>query len=160
VAAVVADLLRDLGGPALAPAQVAVFQPQKARGNRNWLQLVLIACWLLHDPWFRERAGYGPAAADFLTGGLTQLASLAKAPTFVTDPDRREEMARLALRDLGLRPAGESEAQAQDRLATLSTAERSRVMAAARQAEERARKVREAMAKQAAEEAAAQYSRE
>jgi hypothetical protein len=115
---------------------------------------------LLHDPWFREQTRYGPAAADFLTGGLTQLGSLAKAPTFIADPDRREELARLALRDLGLRPAGESEAQAQDRLATLSTAERNRVMAAARQAEERARKVREAMAKQAAEEAAAQYSRE
>ena len=69
-------------------------------------------------------------------------------------------MVRLCLRDLGLRPEGETEAQAQDRLTTLSTAERSRVLAAARQAEERARAVREAMAKQAAEEAAAQYSRE
>ena len=38
--------------------------------------------------------------------------------------------------------------------------ERARVVQAARQAEERARQVREAMAKQAAEEAAAQYSRE
>jgi hypothetical protein len=160
VAAVVADLLRDLGGPLPSPAQAAVFQPRQARGSRNWLQLVLIACWLLHDPWLREQARYGPAAADFLTGGLTQLASLAQAQTFISDADRREELARLALRDLGLRPAGESVAQAQDRLATLNTAERNRVMAAARQAEERARKVREAMAKKAAEEAAAQYSRE
>jgi hypothetical protein len=160
VAAVVADLLRDLGGPPLTPAQVAVFQTRQARGSRNWLQLVLIACWLLHDAWFLEPARFGPAATDFLTGGLAQLASLAQAPTFITDPDRREELVRLALRDLGLRPAGESVPQAQDRLATLSTAERSRVMAAARQAEERARKVREAMARKAAEEAAAQYSRE
>jgi hypothetical protein len=152
--------MRDLGGPALTPAQAAVFQPRQARGHRNWLQLVLIACWLLHDPWFREQGRFGPTAADFLTGGLTQLASLAQAANFISDPDRREELARLALRDLGLRPAGESPAQAQDRLATLSTAERQRVMAAARQAEERARQVREAMAKQAAEEAAAQYSRE
>ena len=160
VGAVVADLLRDLGGPLPTPAQVAAFQPRAARPYRNWLQLVLIGSWLLHDPWFQSQARFGPAAVDFLTGGLTQLAGLAQAPTFVTDPDRREELVRLCLRDLGLRPEGESVAQAQDRLATLSTAERSRVMAAARQAEERARAVREAMAKQAAEEAAAQYSRE
>jgi len=85
---------------------------------------------------------------------------LAQAPSFVRDPDRREELVRLCLRDLGLRPAGETVAQAQDRLATLNTAERQRVLQAARQAEERARAIREAMAKQAAEEAAAQYSRE
>jgi hypothetical protein len=160
VAAVVSDLLRDLGGPLPTPAQIAAFQPADARPYRNWLQLVLVGCWLLHDPWFRAQARFGPAAADFLTGGLTQLAGLAQAPTFVTDPDRREELARLCLRDLGLRPEGESVDQAQDRLTTLSTAERSRVVAAARQAEERARAVREAMAQRAAEEAAAQYSRE
>jgi len=46
------------------------------------------------------------------------------------------------------------------RLTTLSTVERQRVIAAAHKAEERARAVRAAMEKQAAEEAAAQYSRE
>ncbi|MBP7601669.1 MAG: hypothetical protein KA750_09995, partial [Thermoflexales bacterium] len=61
---------------------------------------------------------------------------------------------------LALRPAGESVAQAQDRLATLNTAERQRVIQAARAAEERARAVREAMARKAAEEAAAKYNRE
>ena len=51
-------------------------------------------------------------------------------------------------------------AQAADRLSTVSTSGRQRVLAAARQAEERSRAIREAMAKKAAEEAAAQYSRE
>jgi hypothetical protein len=160
VPAVVTDLLRDLGGPPLTPAQLAVFQPADARRHRNWLGLVLVACWLLHDPWFRERAAFGPAAADFLTGGLAALAAHVQAPRFVADPDRREELARLALRGLGLRPAGETDAQAEDRLTTLSTLERERVVRAARQAEERARAIREAMAARAAEEAAAQYSRE
>jgi hypothetical protein len=160
VAAVVADLARDLGGPMPTRAQLAAFQPRDARQHRNWLGLVLIACWLLHDPWFRQQPSLAPAAVDFLTSGLTAVASLAQAPRFVSDTDRREELARLALHHLGFQPAGETEAQAADRLTTLDTVERERVQRAARQAEERARAIREAMAKQAADEAAAQYSRE
>lgn len=160
VAAVVADLLRDLGGPSPTRAQLAVFEPKNARQHRNWLGLVLVACWLLHDPWFRQQGSFGPRAADFLTSGLVQVAALAQAPRFTDDPDRREELARLALQHLGLRPAGESEAQAADRLTTLDSVERTRVQRAARQAEERAQAIREAMAKKAAEEAAAKYSRE
>ena len=121
---------------------------------------LLISAWLLHDPWFIEREQYGAPALDFLTSGAAQLAALTHAPQFVADPDRREELARVCLRELGLRPAGETIAQAQDRLATLNSAERARVVRAARQAEERVQAVREAMAKKAAEEAAAQYSRE
>jgi hypothetical protein len=121
---------------------------------------VLVACWLLHDPWFRAQRNLGQPAVDFLTGGLSPVAKLTQAPQFVSDADRREELARLALHHLGLRPAGETEAQAADRLSTLDTVERERVQRAARQAEERARAIREAMAKKAAEEAAAQYSRE
>jgi hypothetical protein len=160
VAAVVADLARDLGGPTPTPAQLAAFQPKDARQFRNWLGLVLVACWLLHDPWFRQQRRLGPVAVDFLTSGLAHLAGLTQAPRFVSDPDRREELARLALRHLGLRPAGETEVQAADRLNTLDSAERERVQRAARLAEERAQAIRAAMAKQAADEAAAQYSRE
>ena len=163
VAAVVADLLCDLGGPLLTPNQAEVFQPRSgpaAGAQRNWLSLVLVAAWLFDAPWFQDRHRFGPAAADFLTNDLNELASLNPAAKFVSDPDRREELARLGLSRLGLRPAGESPAQAADRLATISTTERQRVLAAARMAEERARAIREAMAKKAAEEAAAQYSRE
>jgi hypothetical protein len=160
VAAVVADLVRDLGGPPLTPAQADAIQPRKADGQRNWLAVVLIAAWLLHHPWFREEKRFGAEAVSFLTTGAAELAALTQAPLFVTDPDRREELVRVVLRDLGLRPAGETPAQAADRLATLNTAERQRVMLAARQAEERSEAIRAAMAKKAADEAAAQYSRE
>jgi hypothetical protein len=64
------------------------------------------------------------------------------------------------LRALDLRPAGESVVQAQDRLTTLDSVERVRVIKEARAAEERARKIREEMARKAAEEAAAAYGRE
>ncbi|HKZ68457.1 MAG TPA: hypothetical protein VJ020_00155, partial [Anaerolineales bacterium] len=100
------------------------------------------------------------SALALLSTGLDELASITTANKFVSDPDRREELARLCLRGLGLRPAGETEAQAQDRLATLNTAERQRVIKAARAAEERARQIREEMAKKAAEEAADKWGRE
>jgi hypothetical protein len=160
VEAVVGDLLHDLGGPPLTPAQASAFQPREARKSRNWLSLVLVAAWLLHEPWFQEQRRFAGLAGAFLAGGLTQLAGLAQAPKFVLDPDRREELARLCLKGLHLRPAGETIEQAADRLSTISTAERQAVMQAASLAEERARAVREAMAKKAADEAAAQYSRE
>jgi hypothetical protein len=64
------------------------------------------------------------------------------------------------LSHLGLRPQGETLAQAQDRLTVLSTTERKKVLAAAVAAEERARKIREALAKKAAEESADKWTRE
>jgi hypothetical protein len=51
-------------------------------------------------------------------------------------------------------------AQAADRLNALDSLERDRVIRETRAAEERAQKVREAMAKKKAEEAAARYSPE
>ena len=163
VAAVVADLARDLGGPLLTPALAEVFQPRavdQAAEQRNWLALVLLGAWLLGDPWFRQGQRFGADAVALLTNRLHELAALNVAGKFVSEPDRREELARLCLDGLGLRPAGESAAQAADRLTTISSAERQRVLAAARQAEARAQAVRQAMQKKAAEEAAAQSSRE
>jgi len=78
----------------------------------------------------------------------------------VQDPDRREELARVLLAHLGYRPAGETEAQASDRLSRISGTERQRLLAASRAAEERARAIREALAKKAAEESADKWTRE
>jgi hypothetical protein len=162
VAAVVFDLLRDLGGSLLAGKEadgLKVANP-KDKSERNHLRLVLIASWMLHDVWFRSRGRFAGQVFELLTKGLKEVAALVDSQKFVSDPDRREELARLCLKRLGLRPAGESLAQAQDRLTTLDSAERVRVVKAAREAEERARLIREEMARKAAEEAAANYGRE
>ena len=155
VAAVVSDLSRALGGTLLTAQQIARF-----RGDGNRLRVTLVASWLLYDPWFRAQKGLAAATVAFLERGLDEVAQLVDAPKFVSDPDRREELVRLALRELGLRPAGESDAQADDRLSTLNNVERSRVIQETRAAQERVRQVREAMQKKAAEEAAAAYGRE
>jgi hypothetical protein len=158
VAAVVADLVRDLGGPPLTTQETAALRPPDRREHRNRLRTVLVAGWLLYDPWFRARHQYAGAARGFLLEGVAELAALVQAPELVSDGDRREELARLALRGLGLRPAGETPEQAEDRLLTLSSVERQRVLRESQAAEERARQIREAMAAQAALEATATYS--
>jgi hypothetical protein len=158
-AAVVGDLLEGFGAAVESP-ELQPFVGVDARSDRNRLAVTLLLCWLLADEWFQKAR---PPAADvlrLLDTEASELAGHVAARKFVTDPDRREELARLALARLGFRPAGESLAQAQDRLTTLNSAERARVVQAARAAEERARKIREALAKRAAEESADKWTRE
>src|SRR6185369_6909824 len=124
------------------------------------LSVTLLLCWLLSDEWFRPLHLRSGAVLELLGNGATELGTQVPSQKFVTDPDRREELARLALARLGYRPAGETEAQAQDRLTSLSSVERSRVLNASRVAEERARKIREALARKAAEESADKFTRE
>ena len=71
VAAVVADLLRALGGAALTPDAAAVFRPARQPAkHRNRLRAVLITAWLLHDDWFRERERFAAPAQQLLAGGV------------------------------------------------------------------------------------------
>jgi hypothetical protein len=98
--------------------------------------------------------------AMLLSQGLETLAAAIRAESVVADPDRREELVLFCLKSLGLRPQGETEAQAADRLTALDSVERSRVVRETREAEARAREVRQMMARRAAEEAAAKASRE
>lgn len=130
-----------------------------AAETANWLRCVLIASWVLADPAL-VAAGRHEQVAGLLTGGLQELAATVASATLVTDADRREELARRCVAALGLTPAGETEAQALDRLNTLDSAERARVLAATREAEQRAEEVRRAMHAKAAAEAAAKASRE
>jgi hypothetical protein len=159
VEALVSDLLVALGGPGLGTPGAAAFRPPDSAQTRNWLRCVAVAIWLLHD---RSILAAAPVAGawEFLTAGLQDMAAYVPAGDLVTDPDRREELARRCIRALGSIPNGETAAQAADRLATLDSVERARVLAATRDATLRAAEVREAMQAQAAAEAAAKASRE
>lgn len=159
VAALVNDVLHLHG--ARAPwAALQRFEGVSAKADRNRLALVMIVAWLLADEWL---VGAG-LAQDALLGVFdtlgAELASATAAHKFVTDPDRREELARAVLARLDLRPAGESLAQATDRLSRISGTERRRLLEASKAAEERARAIREALARKAAEESADKWSRE
>ncbi|MBX2802137.1 MAG: hypothetical protein KTR31_30935, partial [Myxococcales bacterium] len=114
VNAVLADLLRDLAG-----AHVAEAVAWRA-SSRNEARLSLLAAWVLADPWFVQRAPrFAAAAKTLLCGGLQAVSKLVDASRFVSDGDRREELARRVLAALQLLPESESEAVAADRLRTL-----------------------------------------
>jgi hypothetical protein len=159
--AVLSDLAQDLGGPPLSDAEAGYFSSSDKK-RRNLFRLSLLCAHLLHDDYFLGAKRFSEPARTWLGSGLEELAALVSADVFVADPDRREELVRLCLAALGLRPAGESEAQALDRLTTLSSVEREKVIRATKEHLERAREIRlrEAMRKREAEEAAAKASRE
>lgn len=156
VAAVVNDLFVAEGCDGLDDTQAEALAGRD-RTQRNWLQTVLIATWMLQPVVHDDTA---PAVLEFMMTDLAGLAELVDAPRLVDDPDRREELVRLGLRRLDVLPAGETAAQAADRLATLDSVNQQRVMAQAREAEERARAVREALVAKRAAEAAAKATRE
>jgi hypothetical protein len=160
VDAIVADLVRFMGGRVLTAQDTGVFRQGRGAAGVNHLQVVLVAAWLLHDPWFQGQRPIADRVLPLLTTSLSALAAVVPAAQFVTDPDRREELVRLCLQGLEVRPAGETAEAAADRLSALNSVERQRVAADARRAEERAQRVREAMKKKEAEEAAARYGRE
>lgn len=149
------DLLRQRGA---APdgAQLAAWQRQ----TRGEAPLLPVLCWLLAAPEFDALAPDPDALWRLLTDTGAQLAALAPVRKYLADPDRREELLRIALADLDLRPAGETAAQAQDRLSSISSIERARVLQAARATEARAREIREALARKAAQEGADKWARE
>lgn len=159
VPALVNDVLLMHGARAPAAA-LARFEESDARRGRNRLALVMVASWLLAHDWFVRAAPPQTAVLDLLDIDLRELAAGAPAHQFVNDPDRREELARIVLARLDLRPEGESIEQATDRLSSISGSERRRLLEASRAANQRAKEIREALARKAAEESADKWSRD
>jgi hypothetical protein len=157
VVAIVCDLLRRID-PTRAPelerksidALQSCGQPQQA--------LISVTAWLLsHECFLTPPQLASQIWKLLLSDHLQRLARLQEGEQFVSDPDRREELVRACLSHLGFRPRGETTKQAADRLMTLDSAERDRVLRATAAAERRAREVREAMARQKALESASRY---
>lgn len=159
VAAVVNDLLAR--GPGRATQQeLQRFDSRDPGADRARLKMALVMSWLLADDAFLDAR---LARADLLrvldeTAG--ELAALAPAAKYLQDLERREELARVVLARLGLRPQGETPEQAADRLSALSASERQRLLQASRAAEARARAIREALVRKQAEESADKWTRE
>jgi hypothetical protein len=123
----------------------------------------LLFAWILADPWFgryaQTRVSQKRVWSTFTTLSVAHGAE-SSAAQWHGDPKRREEIVRSLFATLELVPEGETEAQADDRLTRVSSAQRKRLLAAAREAEARAEVVREALAAKAAQEAADKYTRE
>ncbi|MBB5368957.1 MULTISPECIES: hypothetical protein [unclassified Janthinobacterium] len=159
VAALVNDILLLHGARAPA-ASLQGFLGAQVKVDRNRLALAMIVCWLLAGEWFIAQRLEQPALLQVLGEAVRELAAATPAHQYTQDPERREELARIVLARLGFRPRDESLAQATDRLSAISGSERRRLLEASRLAEQRARGIREALAKKAAEESADKWSRE
>jgi len=159
VTAVTGDLWRLLSHRP-DPDVLALGMARGVSGDRNRLAVILLLCWFLADETFQNQPPRVEELRTLLGEGAEELAAQVTAAKFISDPHRREELVRFSMARLGLRPRGESVSQAQDRLTSLSSAERARVMRASRAAEQRARGIREALARKAAEESADKWTRE
>jgi len=159
VAALVNDILLLHGARAPA-ASLQGFLGAQVKVDRNRLALAMITCWLLAGDWFIAQRLAQPALLQVLGDAVRELAAATPAHQYTQDQERREELARIVLARLGFRPRDESLAQATDRLSAISGTERRRLLEASRQAEQRAREIRQALAKKAAEESADKWSRE
>jgi hypothetical protein len=158
VTALVADVLAAFGVSADLDA-LHRFDARDRSKERNPRLLTQILCWLLMDPSLRGKID-ASELLRLLFDEANALAEKVAAREFVDNDERREELARMALHSAGLRPAGESRNVAEDRWLAVSSRERTRLAAASRAAEERARQIREALARKAAEESADKWSRE
>ena len=165
ISALLADTLLDLGDAGLADADAQPFE-QQASADQGWLQLLLVTLWLLHQP-----ALQAALAADwnvkrrqrllaFLQQDLRQRAPYLSADAAIGQAEGREELIRHLLAALQCLPADEDQRTFDYRLQARDSVGQAELVAKARAAEERARKLREAMARKAAEEAAMKYNRE
>lgn len=161
VGAVLADALRQLAGDRLARVAVApLVRTGRQPKPTGALRVALVTAWLLADEAFGDQPDLAHRARALFETGLEPFAEVVPADHCVTDAGRREELARYVLSALDLRPQGETDAQADDRLATLDTVARLHVVRESQVAEERARRIREAMERKAREAAAAKATRE
>lgn len=157
--AVLADVLRQVRSEMLwRPPQPWIGEIATSSGNAR--AVALVAAWLLADDAFAGQPDLAPDAERLLTRDLAAFAEIVPAGDCVTDAGRREELARFVLWALKLRPRGETPDQALDRLTTLDSVARLKVVREAQVAEERARRIREALKRKAAAEAAAKVMRE
>jgi hypothetical protein len=157
VAAVVNDLL------AQGPGRASLIELQRFEGrsaDAGRLRMTLVMAWLLADDALRAQSASRADVLNLLDGTAAELAGLASAAKYLQDPDRREELVRVLLARLNLRPHGETAEQAADRLSALSATERKRLLDASRAAEARAREIREALVRKAAEASADKWTRE
>ncbi len=159
VDAVVHDLLIEHGQAPPGLDSLRLFRGGNASA-RNHLRAAAITAWLLGHPWFRGRDDLDHTILDLLSKGLREVVKIVDAEQFILDPDRREELVRMALAAFDVTPDDESAAHAADRLKALDSVERARLVKEASEARARQRKLEAEMRRKAAEEASSRYNRE
>jgi hypothetical protein len=165
VRAVVADLWETLTGTPPDETWLLAFDAKAGDVHeRNRLRLVLAACHLLWQPFFRDgwlaaRPEHGRQLRAFLVQTVSMLAGVTPADSLAKDEERCEELVRRAVGAFGLRLPGESVAEAKDRLTQVDSVERRRLLSEVAKRQEKLRREAE-IRRKAEEEAASKVSRE
>lgn len=160
VRAVVRDLFETLTGTSADAPLLDAFAAPVDETRESYYGWTLAAAHVLMHPELARSTADAAALRKLLLQELAQLSAIVKVNLLDQDEERREELCRRCVRALGQTLAGESAAEADDRLRQVDSIERHEVLKAAEEREARAREVREAMAKKAAEEAVPKVGRE
>ena len=158
--ALLKDAYRKVFGDLAAGDENIPSGPIDGRLDKNHLLSIHIGCWYFSHSCFLNDRTILPGMEAFLFGDLAEVSPYVSYLDWVRDEDRAEEFIRLALKNCGLLPKGETEAEATDRLDALSTLKRRVVLQESNEAMQRIRELRQKMAEAKAREAANVYGRE
>lgn len=160
---ILSDLLYEIEDRPLSRIETDKFF-NSIKSDINHLKIIQIICYILNDNWFRNYFKSNKnkinSIKSFLFTDLTEYSKINKAERFVYDGEGREELSRLLFKSLSLIPEGETETEAKDRLVSIDSIERKKVIELSKQSQKRIKELREALERKEAEEAASKMSRE
>ena len=128
-------------------------------GDNHW-RAIHISIWLLSHRNFINSAFIEEKLFNFWFEELSEASLYVKFKEWISDEERAEEMVRLLLHCCGITPEGENQDEAADKLSSLSSADRQKVLKQSYEAHERIMKIKKEMAEKKAREAANTYGRE
>lgn len=130
------------------------------RIDDNHWRAIHISTWLLSHKSFSSTHKLEDKLNLFWFKDLSRASEYVNFMQWINDEERAEEMVRLLLNRCDIIPTGEEPDEADDKLASLSSAERHKVLTQSYEAHERIMKIKREMAEKKAREAANTYGRE
>ncbi|QIH37586.1 hypothetical protein G7A72_01650 [Flavobacterium sp. Sr18] len=128
-------------------------------GDNHW-RAIHISIWLLSHRNFINSALIEDKLYNFWFEELSEASLYVKFKEWISDDERAEEMVRLLLDCCEIIPDGENQDEAADKLSSLSSADRQKVLKQSYEAHERIMNIKREMAEKKAREAANTYGRE
>ena len=127
--------------------------------DNHW-RTIHISIWLLSHRNFINSAFIEEKLFNFWFEELSEASQYVKFKEWISDDERAEEMVRLLLHCCKIIPDGENYDEAADKLCSLSSADRQKVLKQSYEANERIMNIKREMAEKKAREAANTYGRE
>ncbi|RKS94173.1 hypothetical protein BC952_2043 [Flavobacterium limicola] len=128
-------------------------------GDNHW-RAIHISIWLLSHRNFINSALIEDKLYNFWFEELSEASLYVKFKEWISDDERAEEMVRLLLDCCEIIPDGENQDEAADKLSSLSSTDRQKVLKQSYEAHERIMNIKREMAEKKAREAANTYGRE